>query len=203
MTRKALFTALAALALAVGAGAQTSTWEIDTAHSSVGFSVQHMMVSNVRGYFTRFAGTLTGPSDDVTTAALKVTIETGSIDTREPKRDEHLRSADFFEVAKFPTMTFVSRKVEKVAPGKLRLVGDLTIRDVTKTVTLDVEGPTAQIKDPWGNTRVGARATGTINRKGFGLAWNKVLEAGGVLVSEDVDIVLEIELVKKAAAPAK
>ncbi len=188
----------ASLALAGAASAQTSRWEIDPTHSVVGFSVKHMMVSNVRGEFTKYAGTLEGTGNDVTTARVNVTIDAASVNTREPKRDEHLKSPDFFDVAKFPTLTFVSRKVERVGEGKLRVTGDLTIRGVTKQVVLDVEGPTPEVKDPWGGVRVGAHATTTINRKDFGLLWNKALEAGGVLVGDDVTVTLDVELVKKS-----
>ncbi len=188
----------ASLTLAGAAFAQTSKWEIDPTHSVVAFSVKHMMVSNVRGEFTKYAGTLEGTGNDVTTARINVTIDAASVNTREPKRDEHLKSPDFFDVAKFPTLTFVSRKVERAGEGKLRVTGDLTIRGVTKQVVLDVEGPTPEVKDPWGGVRVGAHATTTINRKDFGLLWNKALEAGGVLVGDDVTVTLDVELVKKS-----
>ncbi len=188
----------ASLALATGAWAQTSKWEIDPTHSVVAFSVKHMMVSNVRGEFTKYSGTLVGNGNDVTTAKLNVTIDPTSINTREPKRDGHLQSPDFLDVAKYPTLTFVSTKVARAGEGKLKVSGDLTIHGVTRPVVLDVEGPTPEVKDPWGGTRVGAHATTTINRKDFGLVWNKALEAGGVLVGDDVTITLDVELVKKS-----
>lgn len=190
--------AIASMVLATGALAQTSHWDIDPAHSVVGFSVRHMMVSNVRGEFTKLSGALEGIGSDVATAKINVTIDAASVSTREPKRDAHLMSPDFFDVAKFPTLTFVSKKVAHAGEGKLKITGDLTIHGVTKEVVLDVEGPTAEMKDPWGGTRVGAHATTTINRKDFGLLWNKTLEAGGVLVGEDVTISIDVELVKKA-----
>ena len=187
---------IASLTLATGAFAQTSHWDIDPAHSVVGFSVRHMMVSNVRGEFTKLTGSLEGTGNDVTTAKISVTIDATSVNTREPKRDAHLSSPDFFDVAKYPTLTFVSKKVEKAGEGKLKVTGDLTIHGVTKEVVLDVEGPTPEMKDPWGGIRVGAHATTAINRKDFGLLWNKTLEAGGVLVGDEVAITIDVELVK-------
>ena len=189
---------MAGLALATGAFAQTSKWEIDPAHSVAAFSVRHMMVSNVRGEFTRLAGTLEGTGSDVTTARINVTIDPASVNTREPKRDAHLMSPDFFDVAKYPSLTFVSKKVERAGEGRLKVIGDLTIHGVTKQVVLDVDGPTPEVKDPWGGVRVGAHATAAINRKDFGLLWNKALEAGGVLVGDDVAITIDVELVKKS-----
>ncbi len=190
--------AVAGVALAAGASAQTSRWEIDPVHSVVGFSVRHMMVSNVRGEFTKFNGTVEGAGNDLTTAKISVVIDAASVNTREPKRDADLRSPNFFDVAKFPTLTFVSKKVERAGEGKLKVTGDLTIHGVTKEVVLDVDGPTAEAKDPWGGTRVGAHATTTINRKDYGLLWNKTLETGGVLVGDDVVITIDVELVKKS-----
>lgn len=157
-----------------------------------------MMVSNLRGEFTKLAGGVDVVGDDPTTAKVAVTIDVASVNTREPRRDGHLRSADFFDVEKFPTITFTSRKVDRAGEGRLKLVGDLTIHGVTREVTLDVEELTPVVKDPGGNLRVGAHATTRINRKDFGLLWNKVLEAGGVLVGDDVSITIEVELVKKA-----
>ena len=188
---------VAGLALATGALAQTSHWDVDPVHSVVSFSVRHMMVSNVRGEFTKFSGALEGTAGDVTTAKLNVTIDAASVNTREPKRDSHLMSPDFFDVAKFPTLTFVSKKVTRAGEGKLKVTGDLTIHGVTKEVVLDVDGPTPEMKDPWGGMRVGAHATTTVNRKDFGLLWNKALEAGGVLVGDEVAISIDVELVKK------
>ncbi len=190
----------AALTLAVGANgfAQTSHWEIDPAHSNASFTVRHMMVSNVRGEFTKLAGGLEVMGDDPTTAKVNVTIDAGSLNTREPKRDAHLRSADFFDVAKFPTITFTSKKVERTGEGRLKLAGDLTIHGVTREVTLDVEELTPVVKDLNGNFRVGAHATTRISRKEFGLLWNVPLEGGGVLVGDDVNITIDVELIKKA-----
>jgi len=193
--------ALVALAVAAAASAETATWEIDPAHSTVGFGVKHMMVSTVRGQFNSFKASMQTTGDDPTTAKLTVTIDVASIDTRVAKRDEHLKSADFFEVAKFPTITFVSKKAEKTATG-VKLTGDLTMRDVTKEVVLDVTDITGPMKDPWGNVRVGAHAAAIVSRKDFGLKYNAALETGGLVVADEVAISLDVELVKqKPAAP--
>ncbi|HEY5975673.1 MAG TPA: YceI family protein, partial [Geobacteraceae bacterium] len=134
---------------------------------------------------------------DITKSKVQVTIDAASIDTKVVKRDEHLRSADFLDAARFPTLTFVSRRVERAGADRLKVAGVLTIRGVSKDVVLDVEGPTASVKDPWGNTKSGASASTTINRKEFGLNWNKALEAGGVVVGDEVLINIEVELLKK------
>jgi polyisoprenoid-binding protein YceI len=195
---KRILTTVAALALlAFPALATAETWSIDADHSSIGFTVRHMMVSNVKGTFGTFSGSAEVDEKDVTRSKISVTIDTASINTGVSKRDDHLRSADFFDTAKYPTMTYVSKKVEKSGNDRLKVYGDLTLRGVTKPVVLDVEGPTKAYKDPQGKLRRGASATATINRKDFGLTWNKVIEAGGVLVGEEVNISLEAEFVKK------
>jgi polyisoprenoid-binding protein YceI len=196
--RIAAVAAALTLALGVNGFAQSSHWEIDPAHSNASFTVRHMMVSNVRGEFAKLAGGLEVAGDDPTTTKVNVSIDAGSIDTREPKRDAHLRSADFLDVAKFPTITFTSKKVERAGEGRFKIVGDLTIHGVTKEVTLDVEELTPAVKDLNGNLRVGAHATTHINRKEFGLVWNMALEAGGVLVGDEVNITIDVELIKKA-----
>ena len=155
------------------------------------------MVSNVKGSFNKFTGTVEINDKDISKSKVEVIIDTNSINTNVEKRDEHLRSADFFDVAKYPTMTFVSRKVVAAGAGHLKVTGDMTLHGVTKEVVLDVEGPTPDSKDPWGNIRKGATATTKINRKDFGLLWNAALETGGVVVGDDVIITLEIELIKK------
>ena len=198
--RTILTLAVVALIPAVNAGAQPVAWDFDTSHSSVGFSVRHMMISNVKGSFNSFKGSLTVSGDDPTTARIEVTIDAASIDTREPKRDQHLKSPDFFDVAKFPTLAFVSKKVVKVGEGTFKVTGDLTMHGVTKEVVLDVEGLQAPIKDPWGMMRTAAHVSTTLNRKDFGLNWNKALETGGVLVGEDVAISIDAELVKRPPA---
>ena len=183
--------------LALPAFASASTWNIDPDHSNVGFKVRHLMVSNVKGSFDRHSGTVDLNDKDITKSKVEVTIDTASINTNVPKRDEHLRSADFFDVAQYPTMTFVSKKVAKAGKDKLKVTGDLTLHGVTRQVVLDVEGPSKESKDPWGNIRRGATASTKINRKDFGLVWNAALETGGVAVGEEIAINLEIELIKK------
>lgn len=173
------------------------TWNIDADHSAIGFKIRHMMVSNVKGSFPAFSGTVQIDDKDITRSKVEVRIETASITTNISKRDEHLRGADFFDVAKYPLMTYVSTKVEKAGQGRLRVVGNLTLHGITREVILEVEGPTAAFKDPWGNIRRGASATAKLNRKDFGLNWNAVIESGGVLVGDEVSIELELEMIKK------
>ncbi len=185
------------VALALPAFAFASTWTIDPDHSNIGFKVRHLMVSNVKGSFDKHSGTVEIDDKDITRSKVNISIDTNSINTNVQKRDEHLRSADFFDVAKYPTMTFVSKKVAKAGKDKLKITGDLTLHGVTKQVVLDVVGPTKESKDPWGNIRKGATATTKINRKDFGLVWNAALETGGVTVGEEVTITLEIEMIKK------
>lgn len=188
------------LAISLGAAlsfAAPSSWEIDAYHSTIGFKVKHMMVSNVNGSFDKFTGTIEADEADLSKSKVNVSIDVASINTGVGPRDEHLRGADFFDVAKFPTITFVSKSVKVVSKNKLLVTGDFTMHGVTKTVVLDVEGPTAAIKDPQGNTKRGASATTKISRKDFGLAYNAVLEAGGVAIGDEVSITLELELTKK------
>jgi polyisoprenoid-binding protein YceI len=177
--------------------AATSTWVIDVDHSSVQFKVKHLMVSNVKGEFKKFSGTVTMDDADITKSRVDVTIDAASIDTGVAKRDEHLKSPDFFDVAKYPTLMFVSTKVAKAGDNRLKVTGNLTLHGVTREVVLDVEGPNPAVKDMYGNTKSGASATTKINRKDFGLTWNKALEAGGVAVGEEVLITLDVELLKK------
>jgi polyisoprenoid-binding protein YceI len=188
----ALAVALCAPALALA----QSSWIIEPNHSHAGFAVRHLVISNVRGEFGKTTGTVQLDERDVTRSSVEATIETGTIDTRVADRDAHLRSPDFFDVAKYPKITFKSTKVEKAGDGKLKVTGNLTIKDVTKPVVLDVTGPTAEIKDPWGKTRRGISASGKINRRDFGLTWGKVVEAGPV-VGDDVTIEIEAELLKQ------
>ena len=194
---KYLYLALALAALAAPAGA--ATYKIDPAHSSVTFTVAHMAISKVHGRFDKFSGTLDYTPGETKTWKTEAVIETGSIDTGTEDRDKHLRSPDFFSVEKFPVMTFKSVKVSGVKGMKGKVHGELTLMGVTKSVVLEVEasGPAT---DPWGNERMGAGATAAINRKDFGLVWNKVLETGGFLVGEKVDITLELEFVKEKPA---
>jgi len=174
-----------------------SVWEIDPAHSSVQFSVRHMMVSNVRGAFTKVAGTVRGDEQDPTLAGVEATIDTSSIDTREAKRDEHLRSPDFLDVAKYPTMTFRSKKITKTGDGRYDVTGDLTLHGVAREVVLHVEGPSPAMKDPRGGLRAGASATTRIDRRDFGITWSKALDGGGVVVGNDIDVTIDVEGVKK------
>jgi polyisoprenoid-binding protein YceI len=174
-----------------------ATWQIDPDHSSFQFKVRHLMVSNVKGDFTKAKGVVTIDERDIANLKLEITIDAASVNTGHAKRDEHLRNADFFDVARYPTITFVSKRAEKAGMDRLKVIGDLTMHGVTREVTVDVEGPTQEVKDPWGNFRRGATATTKINRKDFDLTWNRVLETGGVVVGEDVDIFVEIELIKK------
>jgi polyisoprenoid-binding protein YceI len=175
-----------------------STWEIDPAHSNVEFSVRHMMVSTVKGNFQKVSGVVEINDKYITKSTVDVTIETASIDTREPKRDAHLKSPDFLDAAKYPTITFKSTKVEKTGNSKLKVTGDLTIHGITKPVVLMVDGPSPPIKDPFGRTVRGVTATSKINRKDWGMIWNKALDTGGVLVSDEVNLELNAELAERA-----
>ena len=183
--------------LAIPSIASASPWIIDVDHSNIGFKVRHMMVSNVKGDFAKFSGNVDIDDKDLAKTKVDAVIETASINTGVAKRDEHLKSPDFFDVAKYPTMTFVSRKVKKEGLDKLKIYGQLTLHGVTKDVVLDVQGLNKSFKDPWGNIKRGASATTTINRKDYGLVWNKAIESGGVMVGDEVNISLEIELLKK------
>ena len=187
----------AVVTLAIPAAAIAAPWSIDADHSNVGFKVRHMMVSNVRGAFGKVSGVVDIDDKDLTKSKVEVTIDTASVNTGVAKRDDHLKSADFFDVAKYPTMTFVSQKVQNAGNDTLKVSGQLTLHGVTREVVLDVEGPTRAYKDPWGNLKRGATATARINRKDFGLTWNAAVESGGVAVGDEITIALEIELLKK------
>jgi polyisoprenoid-binding protein YceI len=180
----------------MSASTATSTWSIDPVHSVAEFKVKHMMISNVKGQFTGISGVLHLDEADITKSGIEATIDAASLNTGDPQRDGHLKSADFFDAEKFPTLVFKSTHVARTASGDLTIDGDLSIHGVTRKTTFAVEGPTAPGKDPWGNTRIGISATTKINRKDFGLVWNSTLETGGVLVGEDVTITLEIQFVK-------
>ncbi|HYY05028.1 MAG TPA: YceI family protein [Candidatus Limnocylindria bacterium] len=191
---------LIVVALALPAFAQAATWTLDPAHTSVQFSVRHLMVSTVRGAFGKVTGSVEADEKDLTRSKIQATIDTASIDTRVEKRDAHLKSPDFLDVARYPTITFVSKRIEQADPGHFKVTGDLTLHGVTREVSLDVEGPTPEIKDPRGNTRAGAQATTKINRKDFGVVWNQVLETGGVAVGDEVTITIDVEATKDKAA---
>lgn len=175
-------------------------YTIDTAHSNVEFSIRHLVIAKVRGRFTRFAGSLDVDADDLTRSKVTAEIEVASISTNEDKRDAHLRSADFFDVDHHPLMTFVSKRVEVVGP-RLHVTGDLTIRGTTRAVVLRVE-QLGLAKDPWGNQRAAFSASTSIDRKDFGLHWNQLLEAGGVMVGDKVEISLDLQAVQVAAQAA-
>jgi polyisoprenoid-binding protein YceI len=196
--KRYLATITAIVGLALPAIASASSWNIDPDHSNVGFKVKHMMVSNVKGSFDKYSGTLELNDRDITKSKVQVSIHTDSVNTNAAKRDEHLRSADFFDVNRYPTMTFVSTKVARAGKDKLKVTGYLTLHGVTKQVVLLMDGPTRESKDPWGNIRRGVTGTTKINRKDFGLVWNAALETGGVAVGEEVTITLDIEVIKKA-----
>jgi polyisoprenoid-binding protein YceI len=174
----------------------TTTWNIDPAHSAAEFKVKHMMISNVKGQFAKVTGTLTLDEYDLGRSQVNATIEAASLETRDAQRDAHLKSADFFDVEKFPTLTFQSAKISLVKDGELAIEGNLTIRDVTRKVVFSAEGPTPPAKDPWGNLRVGVSATTRISRKEFGLSWNAALESGGFLVGDEVTITLDVQFIK-------
>ena len=196
---------IAAVALLVAATvapsparAQAATWDIDSSHSAASFAVTHMMVTTVRGEFGKMSGKISFDGKDFAGVKAEATIDAATINTREPKRDDHLKSPDFFDVATYPTITFTSKRAEVVGPRKFKLVGDLTMRGVTKEVTLNVEA-TEPVKGMRGETRIGAQATTRINRQDFGVKWNRALDAGGVVVSDEVDVTLDLALVQAAA----
>ena len=172
-----------------------TTWTIDPAHSQVEFAVRHLMISTVRGRFVDVTGTVLADERDPKRSTVEASMSVASIDTRVEQRDNHLRSADFFDVEKYPTITFRSKRIEGDPTGEFTLVGDLTIRNVTREIALDVtfEG---RGKDPWGNERAGFTAKSKLNRKDFGLTWNQALETGGVVVGDEVKVSIEVELVK-------
>jgi polyisoprenoid-binding protein YceI len=172
-------------------------YQIDPAHSGAAFKVRHLMIAHVKGEFTKIRGTVNFDEAKPFESSIEVTIDTASIHTREEKRDEHLRSADFFDAAKFPTITFKSKGVAAAGKDTYEVAGDLTIHGVTQQVAFVVDGVTPEAKDPWGGFRRGASASLTINRKDYGLVWNAPLEAGGWMIGEEVHITLDIELVRQ------
>ncbi|WXB20342.1 YceI family protein [Pendulispora albinea] len=195
--RKMLSSAVALLLLAAAPAVFAADYEVDTGHSRVGFGVKHMLVSTVRGTFTKFTGAIAIDDADITKSKVHLDIDAASINTDNAKRDEHLKSADFLDVTKFQKITFDSTKVERANANTLFVTGNLTIKNVMKPVILTVTGLTAEVKDPWGGIRRGAQASTKINRKEFGMTWNKAIESGGVVVGDDVAIDLEVELTKK------
>lgn len=187
--------AIALFALSTAVFGQ-GTYTIDPAHSSAQFSIRHLMVSNVKGTFTGLKGTIVFDPNKLGASKVEATADATSINTQEPKRDAHLKSPDFFDVEKYPQLVFTSKQFYREG-GKIKVKGDLTLHGVTKEVVFDVEGPSAEVKTPMG-TRVGATVTGTVNRKDWGLNWNRAIETGGVVVGEDVKITVEIEATKKS-----
>ena len=198
LSRLALAATLVA-ALAVPSPAATATWQIDPAHTAAGFSVRHMMIATVRGQFKGVTGAVLWDDQDINNSIVDVTIDANTVDTGEPKRDADLKSANFFDVKNFPTITFKSTKIEKISAGKMRVTGNLTIHGVTKQVVLDVEGPSGAVKDPWGNTRVALNASTTVNRLDYGVKWNAKMDSGGMVVGDDVNINIDLEMTKKEA----
>jgi polyisoprenoid-binding protein YceI len=198
IARVALATALA-VTFSFPASAAASAWKIDPAHSSAQFAVKHLAISTVRGAFSSVNGSINFDDKDVTKSTVDVTIDVNSVDTRQPDRDKDLKSDKFFDAANYPSITFKSTKVEQAGAGKLRVTGDLTIRGTTKSVVLDVDGPTAPMKDPWGNNRAAVSATTKVNRQDYGVKWNAKLDNGGVVVGDDVAIVIDVEMVQQGA----
>ena len=183
-----------------GANAAANDWNIDPMHAAAHFSIKHMMISTVRGGFSKVTGTVNYDGKDLAMAKVDASIDMATIDTGEPKRDEHLRSKDFFEVEKYPSMTFKSTKIKPAGKGKFAMSGELTMHGVTKPVTLSVDGPSQEIKDRQGNPKVGFSATGVVNRKDFGITYNSVLDGGGFALGEEVPITLDIEMTKVGEA---
>ncbi len=173
-----------------------TTWSLDNAHTNAEFSVRHMMIASVRGEFREVTGSLQLDKNNIEQSSVHVQIKTASVQTNDASRDAHLRSADFFDVENYPEMSFHSTKWEQKSDDEILVRGDLTIHGVTKEVTFKAEGPTEEVTDPWGNQRIGFSAKTKINRKDFGLSWNVALEAGGILVGEDVSIAIEAQFIK-------
>jgi polyisoprenoid-binding protein YceI len=188
------------VAAAVSAAADPAVWQIDAAHSAAQFTVRHMMISNVKGEFGKMSGSVRYDPADPSRTAVEAAIDANSINTRQEGRDKHLKSADFFDVEKYPTLTFKSKRVVAASPGKLQLIGDLTMHGVTREVALDVDGPTQPVRDPNGNLHMGASASTKINRRDFGLTWSRTMDGGGVVVGDDVTITIDVELSQRKPA---
>jgi polyisoprenoid-binding protein YceI len=188
-----------AATLAVSSPAATTTWQIDPAHTAAGFSVKHMMIATVRGQFKGVTGSVNWDDQDLSNSIVDVTIDANTVDTGEPKRDADLKSANFFDVAHYPTITFKSTKIERISAAKVKVAGNLTIHGITKPVVLDVEGPSGAIKDPYGNTRVALNASTIVNRMDYGVKWNAKMDGGGIVVGDDVNINIDLEMIKKEA----
>lgn len=177
-----------------------TVYEIDPAHSSAQFTIRHLMISNVRGDFKSVKGTVVFDPENLANTSIEAEIDVNSLNTRDENRDAHVKSAEFFHVEKYPSISFKSSKVESAADGELKVTGGLTILGVTKEVVLKIEGPSDEAKDPWGNLRIGASGSTKIKRSDFGLTWNAALETGGVMLGDDVKIELDLELIKEKSA---
>jgi len=184
------------MATSTSAPASLITWKIDPAHTAAEFKVKHMMIANVKGTIKGITGDLMEHTTDASLSSIEATLDVSTLNTGEPQRDAHLKSADFLELEKYPTITFKSTRVQRKGEDEYAVTGDLTIHGITRPVTLAVEGPTPQHKDPWGNVRIGLEATTNFDRKDFGLTWNAALETGGILVGETVHITIEAEFIK-------
>jgi polyisoprenoid-binding protein YceI len=195
--KRAFIILLACITLAIPAIAGAATYQLDPVHSSIQFKIRHLTISNVTGTFNKFKGSAAIDGEDLATLKVEVAIEAASVYTGNEKRDEHLLKPDFLDTAKYPTITFVSRKVVKGDPGKLKITGDLTLHGVTREINVDLEGPTPEIKDPWGNFRRGASGTAKIDRRDFGISWSGAMDTGGLIVGNDVSIHVELEWVRK------
>jgi polyisoprenoid-binding protein YceI len=193
--RTAIASAIALLA-SLSALAQTSTWNIDPAHSTAQFTVRHLAISNVTGNFTKVTGSIVLNEKDITQSQVSASIDVSSVDTRVDARNKDLKSPNFFDIEKYPTIEFKSKRIVNDG-GKLQVIGDLTIHGTTREVTLDVDGPTPELADPWGNSRRGISATATINRKDFNLMYNNLLKTGEAVVGDNVKIQIDAEMVKK------
>lgn len=194
LIRLASFIMLSTLSLAPAISAQAGDWSIDPAHSNAHFTVRHMMVSNVSGDFGKISGQVNYDGKHLDKAAVEAVIDATTIDTREPKRDAHLKGPDFLDVGKFPTMSFKSKRIVVLPDGRFKLIGDLTLHGVTKEVVLTADAPASPVKDPFGKIRMGASATTKINRKDFGISFNMPMDNGGVVVGDDVAVTLDVEL---------
>ena len=188
--------AVVSLLAGVTALAQTTTWTIDPNHSTAQFTVRHLAISNVSGNFTKVTGTVQFNEKDITQSQVNAVIDAASVDTRVPDRDKDLRSPNFLDVEKYPTLEFKSKRFVNNG-GKLQMIGDLTLHGTTREVTLDIDGPTPELNDPWGNVRRGLSATTTINRKDYGVVWNHTLATGEAVVGDNVKIQVDIEIMRK------
>ena len=197
MRRKVFLLGWVMFVLSIPVITSAETYQIDPDHSSFQFTVRHLSVSNVKGDFGKLKGVVTLDDKNITDLKVDLSIDAASANTGHAKRDEHLRGEDFFYAAKYPTITFVSKRVVKADQNRINVIGDLTIRGVSKEITVDVEGPTPEVKDPWGGFRRGATGTSKINRKDFGIVWNRVLDSGGYVVGDEVGISVEVELMRK------